>query len=168
MAGTVNIKDNRAEWDRFIRGLHNISTGPRSVVTGIQQGTKTADGLDVAEYGLVNEMGAVIRRTGNNGPVRATVIPSRPFMRMYFDNNLDKIDRFSENALTQVMFGRTTAQRAFTAIGLFTQTGIKSQIRRSGDYVPNSEATIKAKGSARPLIDHAILLNGISFELRRD
>lgn len=165
---TVLTSDNRADWDRFIRGLDEISKGPRSVVSGVQQGTKTGEGLDVAEYALTNEMGAIIRRHGKTGPQRPTVIPSRPFMRLYFDTNLDKIHRFSENAITKAMLGKVTSRMAFTAIGLYTQTGIKRQIRKSEDFTPNSEATIKAKGSDRPLIDHAILLNNISFELRRD
>lgn len=165
---SVITSDNRADWDKFIRGLDQIAKGPRSVVSGVQQGTKTGEGLDVAEYALTNEMGAVIKRHGKYGPLRPTIIPSRPFMRMYFDHNLDRIHRFSDNAITQALFGKVTARQAFTAIGLFTQTGIKSQIRKSGDFVPNAPSTVKAKGSDRPLIDHAILLNNISFELRRD
>jgi len=165
---SVTTSDNRADWDKFIRGLQSLSTGPRAAVAGVQQGTTTGDGLDVAEYALTNEMGAVIKRTGKHGPVRPIVIPSRPFMRMYFDNNLAKIERFSENAITQAMLGRVSTRAAFTAIGLYTQTGIKRQIRKSEDFTPNAPSTIEAKGSERPLIDHAILLSNISFELRRD
>lgn len=164
----ADIRDNRRDWDRFIRGLEQVANGPRSVVTGVQQGTTTPEGLSVADYATVNEFGAVIRRVSDAGPIRAIIIPSRPFMRMYFDKNEPKIWRFSENALTQAMLGRVSVRQAFTAIGLMTQNGVKAQIRRSGDFAPNSPYTIKQKGSARPLIDHAILLNNINFELRRD
>lgn len=165
---TARIDDNRREWDLFIRGLEQVAHGPKSVVTGVQQGTKTTEGLDVAEYATVNEFGAVIRRVSANGPIRPIIIPSRPFMRLYFDKNEAKISRFSENALTQAMLGKVGIRQAFTAIGLYTQNGLRSQIRRSSDFTPNAESTIKAKGSARPLIDHAILLSNINFELRRE
>ena len=165
---SVVISDNRADWDRFIRGLQQVAHGPKAVVTGVQEGTSAEGGVSVADYAATNEFGATIRRTGENGPIRPTIIPERPFMRLYFDNNLEKIGRFSENALTQAMFGRVTVNQAFTAIGLFTQKGLRAQIRRSQDYVPNAPSTIKIKGSDKPLIDHAILLNNINFEIRRD
>lgn len=165
---STNIRDDRRQFDLFLRGLQQISHGPKAVVSGVQQGTKNAEGLDVAEYATVNEFGAVIRRVSDAGPIRAIVIPSRPFMRLYFDKNEKKIARFAENALTQAMLGKVGVTQAFTAIGLFTQNGIKGQIRRSSDFAPNAPSTIKAKGSARPLIDDAILLSNISFELRRE
>lgn len=164
---SVRIEDHRGEWDKFVRGMRDLARGPFDVVTGIQQGVTNADGLDVATYATVNEFGAVIRRSaGENGPTRPTVIPSRPFMRMYFDKNEQKIGVFAENALLRAMRGQTTLQQSFTAIGLYTQAGLRAQIRRSGDFVPNAPATVRMKGSDKPLIDHAILLNNISFAVR--
>lgn len=162
----VIIRDNRNDWDRFIRSLQRIATEPKSVVTGVQEGS-VKDGLSVAEYAATNEFGAVIQRATSKGPSR-TVIPSRPFMRLYFDNNEPALHRFSQNAITQAVLGRVTMTQALTAIGLKTQDGIRKQIRKSGDYVPNAPATIKEKGSDKPLIDDAILLGSISFELRRN
>lgn len=165
----VNIKDNRSDFDKFIKGLAAVSAGPKSVTAGVQQGTRTPEGIDVAGYAAVNEFGAVIRRKETDkGPVRGTVIPSRPFMRFYFDRNESYLARFAENAITQAMLGRATPKMAFSAIGVKMQDGIKKQIKKSEDYVPNSVRTIKEKGSDRPLIDHAILLSNIQFQINRD
>lgn len=167
MAGS-GVSDDRREWDQFIRGLRQLQRGPKSVTTGVQNGSRSADGVDVATYATINEMGTTIRRTGKNGPVRPTVIPSRPFMRLYFDKNLEKIGRFSENAIMQVMLGRANIRQSYTAIGLYVQDGIREQIKRSGDYAPNAPMTIRLKGSDKPLIDHAILLANITFQIRND
>ncbi len=165
MAGS-GVSDDRREWDQFIRGLRQLQRGPKSVTTGVQNGSVSAEGVDVATYATVNEMGAVIRRNGKNGPMRPTIIPSRPFMRLYFDKNLEKIGRFSENAIMQTMLGRASIRQSYTAIGLYVQAGIRDQIHRAEDYVPNAPYTVYKKGSAHPLIDHAILLANITFLIR--
>lgn len=164
---TVRIKDNRRKWNQFLRGLMAVSNGPKAVVAGIQEGP-TNDGVQVAEYAAANEFGAVIRRTSAAGPARATVIPSRPFMRLYFDNGEKRLSRFSENALTQAMLGRVNPYQAFSAIGLEMQNGIRKQILKSGDYVPNAPLTVALKGSDKPLIDDSIMINSVSYEVRRD
>jgi len=163
----ATIEDNDRLWQQFVNGLQQIARGPSTVVTGIQEGVKNGKGLEVAQYAAVNEFGTVIRRTSASGPVRATVIPARPFMRLYFDNNFDKIARFSENALTKAMQGKVSMHQALSAIGVYTQSGLRNQIKKSSDYVPNAPLTIKLKGSDKPLIEHAILLANVSFELRR-
>lgn len=158
----IVIEDRSDQWKRFVRGLGEFSRGPRSVVAGIQENASN-NGKSVAEYATFNEMGGVIHRNG-----KSYTVPSRPFMRLYFESDKSYLERFSENAITQVLLGRATAAQAFSAIGLKMQQGIRDQILKSEDYVPNSPKTIALKGSDKPLIDHAILLNSITFALRDD
>lgn len=158
----IEIEDRSEEWKRFVRGLGEFARGARSVVAGIQEGA-TNEGKSVAQYAAFNEMGGTIHRGG-----RSYNVPSRPFMRLYFESDKSYLERFSENAITQVLLGRATANQAFSAIGLKMQQGIREQILKSSDYVPNSPKTIALKGSDKPLIDDAILLNSITFELRNE
>lgn len=159
----VTVRDNDKQWRDFVRGLEAISAAPKSVVTGIQEGATNEEGISVAGYAVANELGATIKHKHG-----ATRIPSRPFMRLYFDNNRARIERFAENAITQAILGRATPQMAFNAIGVFTQAGIRKQILKSSDYTPNSPLTVKLKGSSKPLVDHSIMLNTVTFELRRE
>lgn len=166
----VDITDRTDDWDRFVRGLHNLYSGPTAVVAGVQQGPQQ-DGIQVANYAGWNEFGIQRESTFTDASgatrTRRTAVPARPFMRLYFDNHYEQLARFAENALTQAVLGRVTGQQAFTAIGVYNQDGIRKQIQRSEDYAPNAPATIAIKGSDKPLIDHAILLANISFEMRR-
>lgn len=162
MAVTVN--DNDRQWRQFLRGLQAVSTAPKSVVAGVQSGATGENGISVAEYAITNELGAIIKH--KRGGI--TRIPERPFMRLYFDNNRAALERFSENAISKAVLGQATPQMAFSAIGVYAQAGIRKQILKSSDYVPNSPVTVKIKGSSKPLIDHSILLNNITFELRRE
>jgi hypothetical protein len=51
-------------------------------------------------------------------------------------------------------------------IGLWVVNKVKAKFG-SDDLVPNSEATIKAKGSDKPLIDTGQLRNSITYVIRK-
>ena len=96
-------------------------------------------------------------------------IPSRPFMRTYYDENLKKIGDFAANQfLRYFTTNQGSIDQVFSAIGLFVQNGIKNQIRTAKQWaVPNAPSTIRAKGSDKPLIDHGIMINNVTFDIRR-
>ncbi|EMS9660240.1 hypothetical protein WMA07_000908 [Klebsiella aerogenes] len=147
---SVKIVDDKRAWDRLVRELE--ATGDKEVVVGIQQGA-TNDGLLVAEYATWNEFGT---RT----------IPSRPFMRSYFDSSIDDLTRFSARAIAMVISGRGTMNQFFNAAGVRMVSGVKKSIN-NGAWVPNSPVTIALKGSDKPLIDTGVMLNSVTFEIHK-
>ncbi|RYM52020.1 hypothetical protein [Serratia proteamaculans] len=148
MLVSVKITDNRLLWDKFKNELK--TAGNREVVVGIQKG-EVHDGVLVAEYATWNEFGT---RT----------MPSRPFMRTYFDTSVQKLERFAVNGINQVLLGRGAFNQFFNAAGVFMVDGIKKSIT-NGAWRPNSPLTIKLKGSSKPLIDSGTMLNSVTFAI---
>ena len=79
-------------------------------------------------------------------------IPARPFM----DNAAPKLQKAFKKlcAETQkdVNSGKLSPETVLKTAGLQSEAIVRTEIME-GDYVPNTEATRKAKGSSRPLID---------------
>lgn len=104
---------------------------------------------------------------GNYSYGESTItIPSRPFMRDYFDRDKAKIERFAMGQIKRVVMKQTDAETAFLRIGEFVQRGIQKNIR-NGNWTPNAPSTIRQKKSARPLIDTGRMIQSIRPEVRK-
>jgi len=91
-------------------------------------------------------------------------IPSRPFMRQAFDAPKTQagIKRRQEASLSAIYAGKSNIKRELSKLGEYFVGRIKSTIL-GGQFVPNAEATIKRKGSTKPLIDTGLnLLNRVT------
>lgn len=144
------VEDRDLGWKEIQKELGKLKN--MGVKAGITEGTATADGgANIAEYAVYNEEG-----TKN--------IPSRPFIRSWVDNNQPQINRMLESAFNSVASGKRTAEDALKRVGEFAASGIKKNIA-TGDFVPDSAATVKRKGSSRPLIDTGTMRNAVSYEV---
>lgn len=123
----------------------------RGVKVGIQAGAGAQDGVDILDILIWNEFGT--RR-----------IPSRPVLRSYFDENAPQIGRESDQAAGFML--RTGAiELGLNRLGAFMQKGLQAHWRKSKSWaVPNSEYTIKMKGSDVPLIDHGVAINAVRWQ----
>lgn len=123
----------------------------RSVKVGVQSGSgKGANGVDVLDYAVYNEFGT-------------KDIPSRPFMRATADANRATVGKLGEALLGQVYAGMSP-EAALRQIGAQYEKIQKDSIT-NGPWAPNSPATIKRKGSSKPLIDHGVLVGSIRYEV---
>ena len=148
MLVSVKITDNKRQWERLRREIK--AAGSKEVVVGIQKG-EVNDGVLVAEYAAWNEFGT---RT----------IPSRPFMRTYFDASVSRLERFATNGVTQTLLGRATFSQFLNAAGVFMVDGVKKSIS-TGAWLPNAPMTVALKGSSTPLIDSGVMLNSVTFAI---
>lgn len=121
------------------------------VIIGIQEGNKEIEGLLVSQYMFWNEFGT-------------KYIPERPFMRNWFDSNLNQIKNFIKNLYTKVLDGKITANRALNLLGQYAQDGIRKSILNT-TTPPNAPSTIKRKKSSHPLIDTGQALNSIHYKI---
>lgn len=124
----------------------------RGVKVGIQAGDGSEGGVDLLDILIYNEFGT-------------RYIPSRPVMRSWFDSVQRALGTEADNAATFAM--RTGAvDLALNRLGAFMQSGLQAHWRSSkGWAVPNSAATIRAKGSDVPLIDNGTLINAVRWAL---
>lgn len=145
---SVKITDNKRLWDNLKQELK--ATGSKEVVTGIQKG-EVNDGVLVADYATWNEFGT-------------RKIPSRPFMRTYFDNSVSQLEKFSVNGVTQVLLGKATFMQFLNAAGEEMVNGVRNSITH-GDWVPNSEYTLAHKNGSAPLLDDRSMINSVAFAI---
>ena len=131
--------------------LENVmELGGKQVKVGIQAGSGSHDGVDILDIAIYNHFG-----TRN--------IPSRPFVSDCFDKNQGQISEAKKRIVYRVMEGMP-ASAGLAQLGQWYQDVLKGHIRNGG-WVPNAPATIKRKGSSRPLIDTGQLVNSVRWKI---
>ena len=91
------------------------------------------------------------------------IIPERSFVRSAFDKNRAKYEKTTKKLLIQIYQSKVSVERALDILGLLIETDIKDMIR-NGDFEPLSDVTIAKKGSDKPLIDTAQMINSVRFK----
>lgn len=115
-----------------------------------------SEGITVFQIGMIHEFGAPEKN-----------IPRRSFIRVPIENNIKEITKLIENNHKLVSENSMSAKVALDRIGLKAQNTIKESFRNN-DWKANSEATIKRKGSSRPLIDTGQLIGSISYIVEKE
>jgi len=143
----ANVVDRDLGLKAFIRQLEIARTV--EVTVGIHS-DKFSEGESIAFYGACNEYGT------NKG------IPSRPFMRSSFDENVNAISADMNTQAGLVADGKTTVRNGLATIGMKHQSRVKAKI--SSNMSPaNKPATIARKKSSKTLIDTGAMRNSIHY-----
>jgi len=90
-------------------------------------------------------------------------IPERSFVRSAFDKNRAKYEKQTKKLLIKIYKSEMSVERALDILGLMLETDIKDMIR-NGQFEPLSINTVIRKGSDKPLIDTAQMLNSVRFK----
>ncbi len=144
---------------RFVeidRGWHHIRDEvrfltARSIKVGIQSDAGSYDGgTDLADVAAFNEFGT-------------SRIPSRPFMRKMADERRNDLYQVALRGYDHILAGGT-ATHCLQIVGQWYEAEQKMTLR-NGPWPPNAPSTVRQKGSSRPLIDTARLLNAIRFAI---
>lgn len=123
------------------------------VHVGIQEGKKETDGTPVAMIAAVHEYGS---------PSQG--IPERPFLRVAIQKNRTKYVRLNRINIVKMMRGQMQMEQALGLLGEMAKGDVVTEIK-SGDFAPLKAATIKRKGSSRPLIDTGQMVQSMQWEL---
>lgn len=146
----VKVKDRLTadgkKLEKTMEGLNRLE-----VRIGIQQGAGSHDGVDLVDIAMFNELGTVH-------------IPSRPFLRDSVDAHANEINDFLQSVGQYIARGGS-AETALKKIGVFQKGLVQEEIIK-GDFVPNSEATIKRKGSDTPLVDTGKMRRSINYVIQ--
>jgi len=92
-------------------------------------------------------------------------IPERSFLRSTFNENKDKAASFLATRIRNALISKGDMNKPFELLGLKMATEVKGKIQ-SGIEPPLLKATIKRKGSSKPLIDTGQLVQSITYEVR--
>lgn len=138
-----------AEGRKFEKMLEDFKR--LEVRIGIQQGESSEDGVDLVDIAMFNELGTVH-------------IPSRPFLRDSVDANAAQINAFLQSMKKEIIKGGS-AEKVLKKIGVFQKGLVQEEITK-GNFVPNSEATRKRKGSDTPLIDTGRMKQSVNYVIK--
>ena len=124
------------------------------VKSGILADNKTlsADGVPVVEYAIYNEFGTA-------------KIPARPFVSTTHDEENKRWIGTIDKNLEEMLLSKQRTQTELDILGRRMMTDIKRKID-SITTPANSPATIKAKGSSKPLFDDGVLRREINYEVK--
>lgn len=141
-----------ADGERIFRELDKLAK--MMVNIGFQQGdAKEDNGVDICDIAAFNELGTVRS-------------PSRPFLTYSVDNNEDKISKFMQSKINEIINGKT-AEQVLKEIGNFQKGIVQETIVESELYAPNSPKTIKRKGSSTPLVDTGRMRQSVNFVIKK-
>lgn len=144
--------------DRGFKALVQHMTrfkGGKSVRVGVQgsEAGEDRDGITNAELAAIHEFGSP-----------GAGIPQRSFIRSAIDREKTKINKLLERAVKSAA-ATGSAIPGLGVAGEFAKGQMIKTINESIGIAPNSAATIKQKGSSRPLVDTGVLKASITWKV---
>lgn len=126
-------------------------------------------------YNLAKRVGGVAVRVGPQDGENATIgfiheygapkagIPARPFLSQTFQNRRAELIAIQTKIAQGILTGKLDERKAMELLGAWAVGAIKATITKDGNFAPLKPATIKRKGSDKPLIDSGQLVGSIKF-----
>lgn len=157
---SARIKDVDKGLKRLVRNVKPLGKG-RGLSVGIHAAEgarqhskapddKSARELTIVEIGAFNEFGLGV--------------PERSFIRAWFDEGKTVNHAALKRAVERVMRGEITAEQALDQLGLQFVGEVQKRISQ-GVPPPNAPATIRRKGSSKPLIDRGQLRQSLTHKV---
>ncbi|EHT2883436.1 hypothetical protein KXJ91_001428 [Campylobacter coli] len=141
----LNDFDLQKEIDKKLNNL--ISSSNKRLEVGFFETAKYENGEHVANVAKIQEYGTL-------------KIPARPFFRTAVSKNQGKwLGILKNQFLANQDFNLSLNQVGEVARGDIVVSIMKT------NTPPNAEATIKAKGSSKPLIDTGFMRNSVTFKV---
>ncbi len=141
-SGSGSGSDTRV-WQKIYRTVRQA--GDAAVKIGVFDGRN-------AEIGLIHEYGAP-----------AAGIPARSFLRQTFETRRGELVALQAKLAQLLIAGKITEYKAMGLLGAWAVGAIKATITRDGNFAPLKPATIRRKGSDKPLIHTGQLVGAVTF-----
>jgi hypothetical protein len=117
-------------------------------------GSQEVDGVSIVDYATYNEFGT-------------SRIPARPFMQTTSDRYKEETTKFTQYLIGQMIDGKLSDTSVLQNLGAKYTSWMKLVVRDAKNWaVPNTDATIAAKGSSSPLIHIGNMINAINYEVK--
>ena len=92
-------------------------------------------------------------------------IPSRPFLRIAFDDNRKAWEGLAEDLLDQIVDRCMSASQVGKTMGKRMQKDIRDVIGDKSRLAPNAPSTIRRKGHDKPLIDTGTMQKRVNYRV---
>lgn len=152
-------RSGRAKSGVDLRGLEALKDALSEGGDRVRVGWLSAKGAsEQAEIAMVHEYGSPQQGIPERAPVRTMMEgPARK-----------DFERFAAQLSRQIVEGRLTKDRALELLGMWGTGELKKTIAAGPPLPPPlAKATIKSKGSTRPLVDKGQLVGAVSFEVSK-
>ena len=147
--GKAKIKKDLSGLNSYAALVGIPSTAPRPV----DKKTKKPLSINMASLALIHERGSA-----------ANKIPARPFMKQTRQRAEGHFARLLRRLYKQVVNGKISPFDGLAKLGTAYEGEMKNTFT-TGSFTPNKPATIKRKGSSRPLIDTGHLRQSITSKV---
>lgn len=149
--------DDRA-WKQLRKRLPGIAKVKIRVglVGSEAEQTNGESNLTNAELGMIHEFGAP-----------AAGIPARSFIRRTYDDKIDELKGMQLKLSKMLLDDKLDVARAFAILGEWGANAIKATIVQGKVEPGLKPQTIARKGSSKPLVDTAQLVNSISWVIHK-
>lgn len=185
-----DVTDDRVAWDRTVKALHELAQFRITIgVHGDAAARPDGPGLTNAKLASIHEFGGTFTHPGGTpykvvgsgrvvflakGAPGATgvtkphtiTIPARSFLRASVDENLDALSSMIAKQIDRIADGQQTGQGAAEIIGIYMQGLVQKRIS-DGIQPANKAATIRRKGSDKPLVDTGELKASIVWKVTK-
>ena len=142
-------------------GILSKSGGDMLMIANVHEFGCSIPVTDKMRGFLAYEYGVHLKRD-----TKVIKIPERSFVRSSYDNKKGEIGDKGEDLIKKVIDGGLSARAFYEFLGQTCADTIRDYMVNEVDSPPNSEMTIKAKGSSNPLVDHGQLASAITYEVR--
>ncbi len=147
------LKDDKREQERIEKLLQKMAKAPY-VAVGILQDEAVADRFSMVDLAMVHEFGS---KDGH--------IPQRSFIRSTCDSKRNEHIKLSDILQSKILEGKLDIRQALGQLGEVVEKDMVQTINQ-GLSTSLQPATIKRKGSSKPLIDTGRLKGSIKHEIR--
>lgn len=150
------IKDTNSKGlNALIKTIREAANAKVLVGVPASKNAPREGGINMAGLAAVHEFGA---------PSKG--IPDRSFLRSAIIEGQDQIsDLVAQGVKSYLNQGKQVDLIFYDRIGLFASNLVKDKIAK-GPFKPLKDATVKRKGSSKPLIDTGALRQSITWEVR--
>ena len=145
---SVEVKLIDHGFDKIIQQA--LKLDGKGVKVGIRRGKGSHDGTDMLDIAVYNHFGTA-------------TIPARPFVSDCAEKNARQIQEAQKRLVYRVYQGGLSADGALAELGAWYVNVQKGHILHGG-WAPNAPATVKRKGSNKPLVDTGQLVNTVDWE----
>lgn len=145
---SVEVKLIDHGFDNIVRQA--LKLDGKGVKVGIRRGKGAHDGTDMLDIAVYNHFGTA-------------TIPARPFVSDCAEKNAGQIQEAQKRLVYRVYQGSLSADGALAQLGAWYVNVQKGHILHGG-WTPNAPATVKRKGSNKPLVDTGQLVNTVDWE----
>jgi hypothetical protein len=147
-------KSDDAVWRKLRKKLGRLRLQGAHVRVGVFGGVHEDSGFDMVELLATHELGTRDGRIPARAPIATTFREQAPQLTVVLANIAD-----------QVITDRLTIRAGLDRLGLWGATMVKRTITTTDLPPPLKPRTIARKGSSKPLVDTAQLVNSISWQV---